>query len=59
LEEDHDEKEVTTNSKITLEKQRGGWVVSLHPHDGGVISTMAQHKTFDEAVAFVKTVYDV
>jgi hypothetical protein len=51
--------EVVAHSKITIERQRGGWVVTLHPHDGGAISTMKQYKTFDEAVAHIKETYDV
>jgi len=51
--------EISFNSKITIERQRGGWVVTLHPRDGGAVFTNFQHKTFDEAIAFVKENYDV
>lgn len=51
--------ELSFNSKITIERQRGGWVVTIHPQDGGAILTGFQHKTFDEAVAYIKENYDV
>jgi hypothetical protein len=51
-------KEVTDYSKFVIERQRGGWVVHFQPNIGGSDSTGFQHKTFDEAVAFIKENYE-
>lgn len=51
-------KEVTDYSKFTIEKVRGRWKVHYHPHDGGVVFTNMEYKTFDEAVAFIKENYE-
>jgi hypothetical protein len=51
--------EVTDYSKFSIERIRGGWRVHYHPHDGGVVFTKMEYKTFDEAVAFIKETYSV